>query len=146
MVALSEEGFFRPVFDWHQQRGMIYGCDHGGRGRDVVEFGDYFRTQRWNQGPGCDQPELGRDMVKNKVASSIAHLYERPRTWLEGYHSSGWGTSSGDVADATFANFAQGQNLLTLHGLYYSTHGGWWEWAPPATTSGCPTGRTWARS
>ena len=24
-----------------------------------------------------------------------------------------------------------GQNLLTLHGLYYSTHGGWWEWAPP---------------
>jgi len=25
----------------------------------------------------------------------------------------------------------QGQNLLTLHGLYYSTHGGWWEWAPP---------------
>ncbi len=24
-----------------------------------------------------------------------------------------------------------GHNLLTLHGLYYSTHGGWWEWAPP---------------
>lgn len=130
-VALAEEGFFKPVFDWHEQRGMIFGCDHGGRGRDVAEFGDYFRTQRWNQGPGCDQPNLGRDIVKNKVASSIAHLYLRPRTWLEGYHSSGWGTSSGQVADATFANFAQGQNLLTLHGLYYSTHGGWWEWAPP---------------
>jgi hypothetical protein len=130
-VALSEEGFFRPVFDWHQQRGMIFGCDHGGRGRDVSEFGDYFRTQRWNQGPGCDQPLLQRDIVKNKVASSIAHLYLRPRVWLEGFHSSGWGTSSGDVTDATLANFAQGQNLLTLHGLYYSTHGGWWEWAPP---------------
>jgi hypothetical protein len=130
-AALSETGFFKPVFDWHQARGMIYGCDHGGRGRDVVEFGDYFRTQRWNQGPGCDQPALRRDLVKNKVASSIAHLYERPRTWLEGYHSSGWGTTTGEVADATFANFAQGQNLLTLHGLYYSTHGGWWEWAPP---------------
>ena len=24
-----------------------------------------------------------------------------------------------------------GFNLLTLHGLYYSTKGGWWEWAPP---------------
>jgi hypothetical protein len=23
----------------------------GGRGRDLTEFGDYFRTQRWNQGP-----------------------------------------------------------------------------------------------
>ena len=35
------------------------------------------------------------------------------------------------MADATFANFAMGFNLLTLHGLYYSTNGGWWEWAPP---------------
>jgi hypothetical protein len=31
-VALTEEGFFEPVFDWHQQRGMTMGCDHGGRG------------------------------------------------------------------------------------------------------------------
>ncbi|MHB9081567.1 MAG: glycosyl hydrolase [Pirellulaceae bacterium] len=131
LVSLTEEGFFKPVFDWHQGRGMIYGCDHGGRGRNVVEFGDYFRTQRWNQGPGCDQPGLGRDLIKNKVASSIAHLYQRPRVWLEGFYGSGWGTSSAALTDATFANFAQGQNLLTLHGLYYSTHGGWWEWAPP---------------
>ncbi len=131
MVSLSEEAYFKPIFDWHQERGMIYGCDHGGRGRDVVEFGDYFRTQRWNQGPGCDQPYLRRDLIKNKVAASIAHLYQRPRVWLEGYHSSGWGTSSEQITDATFANFAQGHNLLTLHGLYYSTHGGWWEWAPP---------------
>jgi hypothetical protein len=130
-VSLTEEGFFKPVFDWHQQRGMIYGCDHGGRGRNIVEFGDYFRTQRWNQGPGCDQPVLSRDVIKNKVASSIAHLYQRPRVWLEGYHSSGWSTGTEQLTDATFANFIQGQNLLTLHGLYYSTHGGWWEWAPP---------------
>lgn len=131
MVSLSEEGFFKPCFDWHQQRGMIFGCDHGGRGRNVVEFGDYFRTQRWNQGPGCDQPRLGRDLIKNKVACSIAHLYLRPRVWLEGYYGSGWGTTTEQLTDATFANFAQGQNLLTLHGLYYSTHGGFWEWAPP---------------
>ncbi|MGL4941834.1 MAG: glycosyl hydrolase [Thermoguttaceae bacterium] len=131
MVALQEENYFKPVFDWHQQRGMTYGCDHGGRGRDVMEFGDYFRTQRWNQGPGSDQPGLGRDIVKTKVAASIAHLYERPRVWLEGYYGSGWGTSSEQVVDATWVNFLNGYNLLTLHGLYYSTHGGWWEWAPP---------------
>ncbi|MEN9975518.1 MAG: hypothetical protein RLZZ282_1524, partial [Verrucomicrobiota bacterium] len=131
MVSLTEEGFFKPCFDWHQQRGMIFGCDHGGRGRDVTEFGDYFRTQRWNQGPGCDQPQLAHDVIKNKVASSISHLYQRPRTWLEGYYGSGWGTNTAQLTDATFANFAQGQNLLTLHGLYYATHGGFWEWAPP---------------
>ncbi len=131
MVSLEEESYFRPLYEWHASRGMIYGCDHGGRGRDVTEFGDYFRTQRWMVAPGCDQPRLGSDVVKNKVASSIAHLYQRPRTWLEGFYGSGWGTSSADVVDATWRNFAMGHNLLTLHGLYYSTHGGWWEWAPP---------------
>jgi hypothetical protein len=131
LVALSEESFFIPVFKWHTERGMLFGCDHGGRGLDVTEFGDYFRSQRWMSGPGCDQPVLSQHINKNKVASSIAHLYERPRTWLEGFHSSGWGTSSASLAEATFTNFAMGQNLLSLHGLYYSTHGGWWEWAPP---------------
>ena len=131
MVALTEESFFKPNFDWHQSRGMIYGSDHGGRGRNIVEFGDYFRTQRWMNGTGNDQPGLASDLIKTKVNSSIVHLYNRARVWLEGYYSSGWGTSSEEVADATFRNFAQGHTLLTLHGLYYSTHGGWWEWAPP---------------
>jgi hypothetical protein len=131
MVALSEANYFKPLYEWHHSRGMLYGCDHGGRGRDVTEFGDYFRTQRWMTGPGNDQPNLTSDVVKNKVSSSITHLYERERTWLEGYYGSGWGTTSAQIADATWRNFVQGQNLLTLHGLYYSTHGGWWEWAPP---------------
>lgn len=131
VVTLQEEGYFRPVYEWHQERGMLYGCDHGGRGRNVVEFGDYFRTQSWMPGPGNDSPQLSADVIKNKVASSISHLYQRPRTWLEGYHSSGWGTTTAEVTDATFRNFVMGHNLLSLHGLYYSTHGGWWEWAPP---------------
>lgn len=131
MVGLSEENFFKPVYQWHQDRGLIFGCDHGGRGRDVAEFGDYFRTQRWNQGPGSDQPNLSKDIIKAKVAASISHLYERPRVWLEGFHSSGWGTSSSDITEAIFGNFVAGYNLLSFHGLYYSTMGGWWEWAPP---------------
>ncbi len=130
-VSLSEEYFFKPIYDWHQKRGLLFGCDHGGRGKDVSEFGDYFRTQRWNQAPGCDQPFLQRDIIKNKVASSIAHLYDRQRVWLEGFHSSGWGTTSAQLTDAIFANFAMGHNLLSLHGLYYTTKGGQWEWAPP---------------
>ena len=131
LVSLEEENFFRPCFEWHYQRGMLFGCDHGGRGKDITEFGDYFRTQRWMTGTGNDQPHLAADLIKNKVNSSIVHLYERPRVWLEGFYGSGWGTSSAQLTDATFRNFAQGHNLLTLHGLYYSTHGGWWEWAPP---------------
>ena len=33
MVALSEEHFFRPLYQWHEDRGMTFGCDHGGRGK-----------------------------------------------------------------------------------------------------------------
>jgi hypothetical protein len=117
---------------------MILGCDHGGRGKRVEEFGDYFRTQRWNQGPGADQPMLRKDLIKAKVAASIAHLYQRPRVWLEGFYSSGWGTSSAGFIDATLANYAMGFNLLGIHGMYYSTHGGWWEWAPPDNTFRMP--------
>jgi len=131
MVELSEDGFFKPVYEWHTSRGMLYGCDHGGRGLDVTEFGDYFRTQRWMSGPGADQPALSRNIIKSKVASSISHLYDRPRTWLEGFYGSGWGTSSEELAGAIFANYAMGFNLLSLHGLYYTTHGSWWEWAAP---------------
>lgn len=131
IVQLIEEGYFIPIYNWNQDRGMTFGCDHGGRGRDITEFGDYFRTQRWVQGPGNDQPNLSSDIIKTKVSSSIAHLYNRPRTWLEGYYGSGWGTSTNELADATFRNFCLGHNLLTLHGLYYTTYGGFWEWAPP---------------
>lgn len=131
IVQLSEEAYFKPVYDWHESRGMIFGCDHGGRGRDVTEFGDYFRAMKWYQGPGNDQPHLASDIIKSKVSSSIAHLYKRPRVWLEGFYSSGWQTSAADVADGVFRNYGLGHNLLSLHGLYYSTHGSMWEWAPP---------------
>lgn len=131
IVRLSEDGYFKKIYDWNEERGMTFGCDHGGRGRDVTEFGDYFRTQKWTQGPGNDQPNLASDIIKTKVSSSIAHMYKRPRTWLEGFYGSGWGTSSNQLADAVFRNFCVGHNLLTLHGLYYTTYGGYWEWAPP---------------
>lgn len=130
-VSLSEENYFKPIYDYNEEHGMTLGCDHGGRGYTLDEFGDYFRTQRWNQGPGSDQPFLAKSIIKAKVAASIAHMYERPRVWLEGFYGSGWSTNTASLTDALFANLAMGYNLLTLHGLYYTTYGRWWEWAPP---------------
>jgi hypothetical protein len=131
IVSLEEKNYFEPIYTWHEERGMTYGCDHGGRGYDVTEFGDYFRTQKYNQGPGNDQPNLSSDIIKNKISSSISHIYSRPRTWLEGFYGSGWGTSSAQLIDAICRNYAMGHNLLSFHGLYYTTYGGFWEWAPP---------------
>ncbi|NUQ65268.1 MAG: hypothetical protein HUU20_22605 [Pirellulales bacterium] len=130
-MALMEERYFEPIYRWHASRGLIFACDSGGRGLRPDEFGDYFRATRWYSAPGHDTPGGHADLIKGKVSSSIASLYRRPRVWLEGYHSLGWGATPERLMQATRENFLYGCTLLNLHGLYYTTHGSFWEWAPP---------------
>ncbi len=130
-MSLMEERYFKPIYDWHASRGMIFGCDSGGRGRNPHEFGDYFRATRWYSAPGHDTPGGRADLIKGKVSSSIANLYQQPRVWLEGYHSLGWGATPELLMFATRENYLYGCTLLNLHGLYYTTYGSHWEWAPP---------------
>ena len=130
-MALMEERYFQPIFRWHAARGLIFACDSGGRGLQPDEFGDYFRATRWYSAPGHDTPGGRADLIKGKVSSSIASLYRRPRVWLEGYHSLGWGATPERLMYATRENYLYGCTLLNLHGLYYTTHGSFWEWAPP---------------
>jgi hypothetical protein len=136
VVTCLEDCYFRPIFAWHDSRGIMFGHDNSGRGRMAQGrsfYGDYFRTMRWFSAPGCDDPKLhGPRAFKGlKVNSSIAHLYQRPRVWIEAFHSSGWGTQPAEVMAALNEDFAYGATVVNLHGLYYSTRAGWWEWAPP---------------
>lgn len=131
-----EKCYFEPVFRWHERHGTLLGHDNLGRGemrRGRAHYGDYFRTMRWYSAPGCDDPKIAgaRAFKGLKVNSSIAHLYQRPRVWVEAFHSSGWGTTPAEVLAAINEDFAYGATVVNLHGLYYTTHGGWWEWAPP---------------
>jgi len=130
-VRLSEERYFKPIFEWHWSRGKIYGCDPEGRGKEPGAYGNNFQAIRWYTAPGHDTPSGKADLIKGKVSSSIAALYQRPRVWLEGYHSLGWGATPEQLMFATNENYLYGCNLLNLHGLYYTTHGSYWEWAPP---------------
>jgi hypothetical protein len=130
-MSLMEERYFKPVYTWHVSRGLIFGCDSSGRGQAPDEFGDYFRATRWYSAPGHDTPGGSADIIKGKVSSSIANLYQRPRVWLEGYHSLGWGATPECIMFATRENYLYGCTLLNLHGLYYTTYGSHWEWAPP---------------
>ena len=40
---------------------------------------------------------LGEHNGEAKLHSSLAHLYGRPRVFLEAFHSSGWGTTLDDT-------------------------------------------------
>lgn len=131
VTELAEERYFKPIFEWHNSRGLIYGCDNNGRGLNPVQYMDYFRATSWFTAPGNDAPARGSSFRQTKVSSSVTHLYQRPRTWLEAFHSMGWDSNGEWLTSQLDHHIIAGGNLLCMHGLYYSTHGGWWEWAPP---------------
>lgn len=131
-MSLMEERYFKPIHDWHAERGIIFGCDNHGRGLQPEAYGDYYRANRWYTAPGHDTPGGKADVIKGKVSSSIANLYNRPRVQLEGYHSLGWGATLEQMMFATRENYLYGCNLFSLHGFYYTTRGSHWEWAPPS--------------
>ena len=131
VMTLAEERYFKPVFDWNYERGLIYGCDNLGRGLQPLAYLDYFRATGWFTAPGNDAPARGSSFMQTKRSSSIAHMYNRPRTWLEAFHSMGWGSKAEWLTEQIDHHIIAGGNLVCMHGLYYSTHGGWWEWAPP---------------
>ena len=113
--------------------GIICGFDQQGPARagDPVEtvtlYADYLKTHRWFGAPGSDHHG------EAKIHSSLAHLYERPRVWIESFHSSGWGGTLEETFDWLLPWLRAGANLYDPHAVYYSTRGGWWEWAPPST-------------
>ncbi|WP_433375481.1 hypothetical protein ACQPZX_06015 [Actinoplanes sp. CA-142083] len=132
-AELAEEAFFRPHASFHEKHGLLSGCDQQDPARNgdpaggVRLYADYARTHRWFSAPGADHHG---DM---RLHSSLAHLYGHPRVWLEAFHSSGWGGTLEETYDWLLPFLRAGATLYDPHATYYSTKGGWWEWAPPAT-------------
>ncbi len=130
---LAEDAFFRPLNAWHAERDMVCGFDQQGLSRAgqptacVRLYADYLRTHRWFGAPGSDH---GGD---TKPHSSLAHLYGHRHVWLEAFHSTGWGGSLEETFDWLLPYLRDGATLYDPHAVYYSTLGGWWEWAPPST-------------
>ncbi|MFI9550484.1 RHS repeat domain-containing protein [Nonomuraea endophytica] len=132
-AGLAEEAFFRPLAEWHERNGLIHGCDQqdparAGHPVDGVRiYADYARTHRWFSAPGSDHHGDAR------LHASLAHLYGRPRTWIEAFHSSGWGGTLEETFDWLLPWLRAGATLYNPHAVYYTTKRGWWEWAPPST-------------
>jgi hypothetical protein len=90
-------------------------------------YANYMQTQCWYGAPGSDHHG------EAKIHSFLAHLYDRPRVWIESLHSSGWGATLEETFDWLLPWLRAGATLYDPHAVYYSTWGGWWEWAPPST-------------
>ena len=148
MITLLEENLFKPFADWLHDRNMIYTefCPNG-KWMDMLgqtfHYGDFFRYMRHYDYPGNEEDTNRTRTFQAKLASSIAHLYERERTGLCAYWGSGWGHNLEENLRWTNENYAYGINLYNRHGNLYSTLGGWYEWVPPAVHFRQPYWRNW---
>ena len=61
MSALLEENFYRPLCEWHEERGMRYGTIATWGRMDMLgqtwHYGDFFRLMRWFHVTGNEDPE-----------------------------------------------------------------------------------------
>ncbi|MFB9905686.1 hypothetical protein [Allokutzneria oryzae] len=132
-ACLARRGFFDQHDAWYASRGLICGFDQATPAREgdptggVRLYGDYLDTHSGYGAPGSDH------WGDAKVHSSLAHANGHGRTWIEAFHSSGWGGTLEETYDWLSPFLRRGANLYDPHAVYYSTVGGWWEWAPPST-------------
>jgi len=144
-AELAEKAFFIPFFEWHERHGLTCGFDQQGPAREgdapesVRCYADYLRTHRWFGAPGSDHHG------ETKIHSSLAHLNGRERVWIEVFHSSGWGGTLEETFDWLVPWLRAGGSLYNPHAAYYSTRGGWYEWAPPSTCWRQPYWRHYSR-
>jgi hypothetical protein len=132
-ASLSRKGFFGQLDEWFARHGLQCGFDQQSPAREgdpvgsVGVYADYLDTHRGFSAPGSDH--LGDP----KVHSSLSHLSGGSRTWIEAFHSSGWGGTLEETYDWLAPFLKRGATLYDPHAVYYATPGGWWEWAPPST-------------
>ncbi len=132
-ATLARRGFFDQHDAWFAERGLVCGFDQASPAREgdpvggVHTYGDYLGLHRGYGAPGSDH------WGDAKVHSSLAHANGHERTWIEAFHSSGWGGTLEETYDWLSAFLRRGATLYDPHAVYYATVGGWWEWAPPST-------------
>jgi len=136
VVGLLVDNYFRPIFEWLDDRGVVLVMDQISRGDLRLghhHYADFMETMHWYHGPGNDDPDLHapRNTAAFAVSASIARIGARPLVVNEAFHSSGWDVSPSEVIAGLNVGFVSGANHVVMHGLNYTTQGGWWEWASP---------------
>ncbi|GIL28701.1 hypothetical protein [Actinocatenispora comari] len=132
-AQLADEAFFVPLQHWHRRHGLLCGYDqqHPARAGEPIGstelYADYPRVGARYGAPGSDH------WGDPKLHSGLSHLHGGSRTWLEGFHSSGWGGTLEETFDWLLPWLRAGVTLYDPHAVYYATRAGWWEWAPPST-------------
>ena len=151
MSVLLEENLYRPIFDWHEERDLLFSTIATWGRQDIMgqtyQYGDFFRLLRWfhitgNEDPGNAVPG-DRRFTDAKFSSSVQHLYERQRAAMCVYWGSGHGMTQEQNLAWTNENYAYGLNMYNTHGGLYGSLGSWYEWVPPSVHFRQPYWQHW---
>ncbi|MCX6901866.1 MAG: glycosyl hydrolase [Verrucomicrobia bacterium] len=116
---LYRDNFFKPQADWCARHGLefeMHICGEEDMKTLVALNGDYFKCMRPVQVPGVDAiwRQIWPDKIADyaKLASSVAHVWGRPRAFSEGYAVYGRGLSVEQAKWVLDHHFARGINLF----------------------------------
>jgi hypothetical protein len=118
---LALENFFRPLAEWSEQHGMTARVQaHGAMGDVMRAYGLAHIPEGEHYGPSN---EYNVDIAHRRLASSAAHIYQKPVVSAESYTwlSNPLFTTTLEMMKlATDAQFLDGINQIVNHGYPYS--------------------------
>ncbi|MCE5199232.1 MAG: glycosyl hydrolase [Armatimonadota bacterium] len=137
LVHLYQQAFFKNIYDYCESNRLnlighvLY---EGELHQSIRHQGDFFRGAEYMHWGGCDQltdttwPKPGvnglNNLVGPKLASSAAHLFQKPRVMSECFGVAyGWKVSLRMLKRLADWLVAQGVNMLIPHAFYYSIQG-----------------------
>jgi len=124
---MFRDAFFRIQAEWCTANGLAYVVHLNSEDAlmsQVRSEGDYFKCESYVTVPAVDTiwRQIWMDKVSDfpKLASSVAHVFGRPRSFTESYAIYGRGMSLEQAKWVMDYEFVRGINLI-LAGLYGST-------------------------
>ncbi len=88
-MSLMEERYFRPIYEWHASRGMIFACDSGGRGTATERIRRLLPRHALVHGTGPRhagrqrRPDQGQGVLVHRqplsAAAGLARRLPQPR-------------------------------------------------------------------
>ena len=122
--ALLEERFFGSLARWCEDHGVaLTGHLHLEEWQWTMTRNSVspFMALRQMQVPGVDKIDESVLKVSEKLASSVAHAYGRPRVISETFALAGWKLAPPQMKQIVDHQYVRGVNWLSPHAFYYST-------------------------
>lgn len=138
ITHLYQQAFFKQIYEYcdeHRLNLIGHVMQEGELYESTHHQGDYFRGAEYMHFAGCDflceltWPRPGvpftlNNLVGPKLASSAAHLFDKPRVMSECFGlAGGWGIDLRTLKWMTDWLVTMGVNFLQPHAFYYSIQG-----------------------